>query len=107
MIDTTEEPNFRIFLDCISTPLIEQCTSASDPNTSKRKMRKAKAGRKTAIKPLSKENDVEETKTNDAEELAEFIEKYSRISHPTSEPYHTQSTPTTPPSKENIPPYTP
>ncbi|ATZ47458.1 hypothetical protein BCIN_02g07360 [Botrytis cinerea B05.10] len=74
MIDTTEEPNFRIFLDCISTPLIEQCTSASNSNTSKRKTRKAKAGRKTAIKPLSKEIDVEEARINDAAELAEFIE---------------------------------
>lgn len=74
MIDTIEEPNFRIFLDCISTPLIEQCASASSPNTSKRKTRKAKAGRKTTIKPVSKEINVEETEINDAAELAEFIE---------------------------------
>ncbi|KAJ8063723.1 hypothetical protein OCU04_007586 [Sclerotinia nivalis] len=120
MLTNEEEPNFRIFLDCISTPLIERCTSASNPNSSKRKTRgKAKAGRKGAIKPISKDVDV--AGINDAAELADFIEvdlpsyfpiyhcreiiiqkltrntstspsKYSPISRPISEHYHTQTT---------------
>ncbi|KAF7876507.1 hypothetical protein EAF04_001597 [Stromatinia cepivora] len=75
MLTNNEEPNFRIFLDCISTPLIERYTSASNPNSSKRKTRgKAKAGRKGAIKPISKDVDVDGAGINDAAELAEFIE---------------------------------
>ncbi|APA14244.1 hypothetical protein SS1G_11961 [Sclerotinia sclerotiorum 1980 UF-70] len=75
MLTNEEESNFRIFLDCLSTPLIDRCTSASNPNASKRKTRgKAKVGRKGAIKPISKDIDVDEAGINDAAELADFIE---------------------------------
>ncbi|APA08973.1 hypothetical protein sscle_04g037430 [Sclerotinia sclerotiorum 1980 UF-70] len=75
MLTNEEETNFRIFLDCLSTPLIEQCTSVSNPKTSKRKTRgKAKAGRKGTIKPISKDINIDEAKINDAAELADFIE---------------------------------
>ncbi|CAD6455786.1 66129792-84d8-4b93-851e-aa57c8a5649d [Sclerotinia trifoliorum] len=75
MLTNEEEANFRIFLDCLSTPLIESCTSVSTANTSKRKTRgKSKAGRKGAIKPISKDVDTDEARINDAAELADFIE---------------------------------
>ncbi|PMD67271.1 uncharacterized protein K444DRAFT_515846 [Hyaloscypha bicolor E] len=63
-MEASEESNFQIFRDCLSTPLIEK--SAEQPVKSARKAR----GRKTAIKPIKHE--IEEP--NDTEELAEFID---------------------------------
>lgn len=77
MIPHEEGSNFRVFLDCISAPLIEKCTS-SPPLTSnsKRKTRaNAKAGRKTAIKPVSIDiHEANERGLKDVAELADFIE---------------------------------
>jgi hypothetical protein len=63
-MEASQESNFQIFRDCLSTPLIEK--SAEQPVKRARKAR----GRKTAIKPIKHE--IEEP--NDTEELAEFID---------------------------------
>lgn len=60
-----DDENFQLFRDCLSTPLIEK--SSIKPA---KKVRKARAGRKTAIKPVS--DSTEEP--NDAAELAEFVD---------------------------------
>jgi hypothetical protein len=61
-----ETSNFQLFRDCLATPLIERSSVKQKPQ---QKMRKAKAGRKTVIKPLAAPEEP-----NDAEELAEFID---------------------------------
>jgi 5-methylcytosine-specific restriction endonuclease McrA len=62
-----EEANFQIFRDCLSTPLIEKFSTQPAKKT-----RKARGNgrRKTAINPVA----VETEETNDAEELADFID---------------------------------
>lgn len=64
-MESSGETNFQIFRDCLSNPLIEK--SSEQPT---KKTRKARGGRKTAIKPIKQ--DIEEA--NDAEDLAEFID---------------------------------
>ncbi|KAG4421432.1 hypothetical protein IFR04_005491 [Cadophora malorum] len=63
-MDHSEESNFQLFRDCLSTPLIEKSTT-----TPAKKPRKARAGRKNAIKPV-----IQAEEPNDAEELGEFID---------------------------------
>ncbi|KAH7369834.1 hypothetical protein BKA65DRAFT_561149 [Rhexocercosporidium sp. MPI-PUGE-AT-0058] len=63
-MDDVEESNFQLFRDCLSTPLIEKSTS-----TPTKKARKARGGRKNAIKPV-----LQAEEPNDAEELGEFID---------------------------------
>jgi len=65
-MDKAEESNYQIFRDCLATPLIEKSTT--EPK--KPKKARAKAGRKTVIKPVS----VVLEEPNDAEELADFID---------------------------------
>ncbi|CZT08379.1 hypothetical protein WAI453_007274 [Rhynchosporium graminicola] len=59
-----EESNFQLFRDCLATPLIEKST-----NTPTKPPRKARGGRKNAIKPVTQAEEP-----NDAEELGEFID---------------------------------
>ena len=66
MEDDTENSNFQLFRDCLSTPLIEK--SSTTPH---KKVRKARAGRKTAIKPVTTPREEE---PNDAAELADFVD---------------------------------
>jgi len=63
-MDHSEESNFQLFRDCLSTPLIEKSTT-----TPAKKPRKARAGRKNAIKPV-----IQAEEPNDTEELGEFID---------------------------------
>lgn len=65
-MDEAEEANFQILRDCLATPLIEKSTT--EPK--KPKKARAKAGRKTVIKPVS----AVPEESNDAEELADFID---------------------------------
>lgn len=64
IMNDSEESNFQLFRDCLSTPLIEKSTA-----TPAKKPRKARAGRKNAIKPV-----IQAEEPNDAEELGEFID---------------------------------
>jgi hypothetical protein len=66
MEDESEVANFQLFRECLSTPLIEK-SSITPP----KKGRKARAGRKTAIKSLSVSAAEE---PNDAAELADFVD---------------------------------
>ncbi|KAK0113723.1 hypothetical protein ONS95_013971 [Cadophora gregata] len=59
-----EESNFQLFRDCLSTQLIENSTTSTA-----KKPRRARAGRKNAIKPVNQTDEP-----NDAEELGEFID---------------------------------
>lgn len=70
-MDDIEESNFQLFRDCLSTPLIEKSSS-----TPTKKARKARNGRKNAIKPV-----MQTEEPNDAEELGEFID-VSKLSIP-------------------------
>ncbi|PBP23086.1 hypothetical protein BUE80_DR005699 [Diplocarpon rosae] len=63
-MDRSEDSNFQLFRDCLSTPLI-----AISNNTPTRKARKARGGRKNAIKPV-----IQTEEPNDAEELGDFID---------------------------------
>ncbi|EKD15044.1 hypothetical protein MBM_06805 [Drepanopeziza brunnea f. sp. 'multigermtubi' MB_m1] len=69
-MDPSEESNFLLFRDCLSTPLIE--LSSNTPANPSKKTRRARGGRKNAIKPVVPIED--ESKTSDAEELGEFID---------------------------------
>lgn len=66
------ESNFQLFREILSDPIVQKCTSSSTKH--KTKVRKARAGRKTAIKPVTPQLNAEEEDTNDAEELGEFID---------------------------------
>ena len=65
-MEDVESSNFQLFRDCLSTPLIEKSTE----QPSKTKRARNKFGRKTAMKPIA----VHNTESNDADELAEFID---------------------------------
>ncbi|KAL2072205.1 hypothetical protein VTL71DRAFT_11548 [Oculimacula yallundae] len=65
-MDETEESNFQLFRDCLSTPLIAKSTNTATPTKTPRK---ARGGRKNAIKPV-----IQTEEPNDAEELGEFID---------------------------------
>lgn len=65
-MEDVERSNFQLFRDCLSTPLIEKSTE-QPPKT---KRARNKSGRKTAVKPVA----VHKAESNDADELAEFIE---------------------------------
>jgi len=67
MEDDNESSNFQLFRECLSTPLIEKSSA-----TPTKKARKARAGRKTVIKPVSVPTAAEEP--NDAAELADFVD---------------------------------
>jgi hypothetical protein len=67
MEDENESSNFQLFRECLSTPLIEKSSIAPT-----KKARKARAGRKTAIKPVSVSTAAEES--NNAVELADFVD---------------------------------
>lgn len=71
-----EESNFQLFREILSDPIVQKC--ASPTSRQKSKVRKAKAGRKTAIKPIAKEFSVEEGNKSDAEDLGDFIDVCSR-----------------------------
>lgn len=76
-----EEQNFNLFRDILSDPIVQKCSTTSSSKT-KSKVRKARAGRKTAIKPVIKDVDPDEQNQNDAEELGEFIDvRISSVSH--------------------------
>lgn len=62
-----EVANFKLFRDCLATPLIKISAVNEQP---KKKARMAKAGRKTVIKTVADANGD----SNDVEELAEFID---------------------------------
>lgn len=74
MMDETEAFNFQLFRECLSTPLIQKSTS--NTNTPVKQTRKARGGRKNAIKPVVQ---AEEDSPNDAEELGEFIDVCSQV----------------------------
>jgi len=65
-MEDVETSNFQFFRVCLSTSLIEKSTEIPPKSIRAR----SKAGRKTAVKPVIAEN----TETDDADELAEFIE---------------------------------
>ena len=71
MEDENEESNFQLFRECLSTPLIEKSSI-----TPTKEARKARAGRETAIKPVSASTE----ESNDAAELAEFVDVSTRCS---------------------------
>ena len=117
MEDENEAANFQLFRECLSTPLIEK-SSIVPP----KKARKARGGRKTAIKTVSVS--AGEEPEDAAAELAEFVDvnaccinsrirllikknsispqKSSQISHRSSEPWATQHGSTRPLYKPNI-----
>jgi hypothetical protein len=66
IMEEIESPNFQLFRDCLSTPLIEKTSEAP----SKSKKARNKSEHKTAVKPVA----IEKTETSDADELAEFID---------------------------------
>ncbi|TVY17788.1 hypothetical protein LARI1_G004084 [Lachnellula arida] len=66
MRDENEEHNFQLFRECLSTPLIEKSSTAPT-----KKVRKARAGRKTAIKPVASASTEE---ADDVAELADFVD---------------------------------
>ena len=66
-MEGSEDANFQVFRDCLSSPLIEK--SSEQPEKKTRKAR-GSSRKKIAVKPI--ENAIEEP--NDAEELAEFID---------------------------------
>jgi hypothetical protein len=66
------ESNFQLFREILSDPIVQKCTSSSTKH--KTKVRKARAGRKTAIKPVTPQLSQEEENKNDAEDLGEFID---------------------------------
>jgi hypothetical protein len=68
-----EISHFQVFRDCLATPIIEKSSENQKP---KKQRRKAKAGRKTVIKPLAA---LESEEPNDAEELEEFIDVCIRL----------------------------
>ena len=74
MISKNEEENFHTFRDCLSTPLIENSTE--QPSKKTQKAGKNRSGRKIALKPVSVD---EHKETNDAAELAEFIDVVSLL----------------------------
>ncbi|TVY91474.1 hypothetical protein LAWI1_G003256 [Lachnellula willkommii] len=71
MRDENEEHNFQLFRECLSTPLIEKSSTAPT-----KKVRKARAGRKTAIKPVASAATEE---ADDAAELADFVDVSSKF----------------------------
>lgn len=70
----SEDSNFQLFREILSSLIIEKCTTSSASSKPRTKARKTKAGRKTAIKPVSRDVTIEEEEKNDAEELCEFID---------------------------------
>lgn len=71
MIPVEEESNFSTFRDCLSEPVIRKL-AIQPPKPSKRRAAK---GRKNAIKPVyPQEAQADARQTNDAEDLAEFID---------------------------------
>lgn len=66
-----ETSNFQLLRDCLATPLVEKAAVKEKPQ---KKIRKAKYGRKTIIKPAFATEEP-----NDAEELAEFIDVRIRV----------------------------
>lgn len=68
----TEDSNLQLFREILSDPIVQKCSSVATKQ--KYKARKAKAGRKTAIKPVIQPVDAKEEDRNDAEELGEFID---------------------------------
>lgn len=67
-----EESNFQLFREMLSDPIVQKCTTSSSKQKSK--VRKARVGRKTAIKPVKSQLSVEDENENNAEELGEFID---------------------------------
>lgn len=73
MLDVTEVANFEIFRDCLSTPLIQKCTA--EPPKSQRKRLGASGRKNTQVKkPENSSTSLFDVGSNDAEELAEFID---------------------------------
>lgn len=68
-----EISTFRVFRDCLATPLIEK---SADNQKSKKQSRKAKAGRRTFVKST-----ISTEEPNDVEELAEFVDVCISLQH--------------------------
>jgi hypothetical protein len=69
--DAIEKSNLQLFREILANPIIERCTTSAK---SKSKVRKARSGRKSAIKPVAQEVTAEAAEEKDAEELGDFIE---------------------------------
>jgi hypothetical protein len=78
-MDPIEESNFQLFREILSNPLIEKSSSTAP---SIKKTKKNRSGRKTAIKPVTTDPEIEER--DDAEELGEFIDVRLPISSSTN-----------------------
>jgi len=78
MSENDESANFHIFRDCISTPLIEK--SADSPAKARRKSR-GNGTAKTVAKSMAAATTTISDNTDDAEELAEFIDVSLACAH--------------------------
>ncbi|KAL1638255.1 hypothetical protein SLS56_000063 [Neofusicoccum ribis] len=83
MISAEEESNFSTFRDCLSEPVIRKL-AIQPPKPSKRRAAK---GRKNAIKPAyPQEAQDDARRSNDAEELGEFVDYLALEAFPSLPP---------------------
>lgn len=71
MISDDESSNYELFRDILATPLIEKCSSQGTPPKARQKR---KSRRKSAASATQAVNAPLSEESNDAEELAEFID---------------------------------